>query len=113
VAFERIHSLLVVLRARARQCGHRVVLVILRSVCVWIRADSLRVQIRLRVLSLLQALASLADCGRGIGEDIRGLLIAEALLVILVFFLHLLMFLNEHAVIALLALAKRARFTQR
>ena len=88
-------------------------LVILRSVCIWIRADSLRVQIRLRVISLLQALASLADRGRGIGEDIRGLLIAEALLVILVFFLHLLMFLNEHAVIALLALAKGACLTQR
>ena len=65
----------------------------------------MRVQIRLRVLSLLQALASLADRGRGIGEDIRGLLIAEALLVVLVLLLDLPVLLNEHAIKSLLALA--------
>ena len=103
LTFERIYCMLILLLdVRPWYRWHRVL--VIWGVSIRVRADGLRVQVGLRVFRL-EALACIADSGRGVSENVSCLLLAKALFVVFVFFFDLSMLLDEHRVISLLALS--------
>lgn len=107
MSLERVNCLLILLLGilwwPIRESGHGVRLIGGVNSPVRIGADSLRIQVSLGISSL-NRLTSVPDGCRWVCENVGGLHIAEALLVVLVLLLDLPVLLNEHAIISLLAL---------